>query len=608
MRSDIEIKYMLGAALQKTVRKAFLKRGFDDSFTEEEMIKIKEIDEFLRAVSLHKDSPLFEDNQVKYICISLCSSYTRKNGTTINAFYNKFINQKEFEYKKIPYYVAKCIYKLIMNRHIEVFYAVNSFKASCINEKIYIPERKRENVVSSCALYTDIDLPNELVNLSNNEILSLLKTDYEELFANIEPTYIVRSGGGVHLYYQFDESYYLKTDEQITFYIKALRALQTVFEDYGADCRCIDMTRILRVPNSRNRKTKYGPDGREVSVIYKTDNIYDIFELSEKLNFLLSGGIQGTFEGVLDDIFSEYDFEFMETENENAEETNKEEELELELAVDSLEEQPKVIKATPTVKRLIDYGYKGIQQHYNYNGEKYFQNRDMMCFIQNRTYHEGLRNTLLWFFNYNWYVYNGVWDVDSMIARSERLNEFFNPSLDLAELHVYVRHNFYTLSSRNHYNKAIRNTTIQQHLHFTDEEKRCCVTGLYFDTYEEYQIARRLQKMKRSRERYTKLLEQDNILRRTDKKAVNKNILKENPLMTYKEFFALTGLSKSTYDVYKRELGNTKEKHFQQQREYYLQPFYENPNISCNEYVKQLNCSTSSYRKYKKIYFNSNNI
>ena len=178
----------------------------------------------------------------------------------------------------------------------------------------------------------------------------------------------------------------------------------------------------------------------------------------------------------------------------------------------------------------------------------------------------------------------------------------------IAELHIYVRHNFYTLSSRNHYNKAIRNTTIQQHLHFTDEEKRCCVIGLYFDTYEEYQKARRLQKMKRSRERYTKLLEQDNKLRRTDKKVVNKNILKENPLMTYKEFFALTGLSKSTYDVYKRELGNTKEKHFQQQREYYLQPFCENPNISCDEYVKQLNCSTSSYRKYKKIYFNSNNI
>lgn len=601
MRSDLELKYMQGVALQKTVRKAFLKRGFKDSFTEEEMIKIMEIDTFLRAVSLHKDNPMFEDKQIKYICLSLCSRYKRKNGATVSVFYNKFVNQEDFEYQKIPYYIAKCIYKLIRNRHIEVFFAVNSFKASCIKEKVYIPERKGENVVSSCALYTDIDLPSELVNLSNEEILSLLRADYQELFANLEPSYIVRSGGGVHLYYQLNESYYIKTQEQRTFYVEALRSLQLLFEDYGADCRCVDITRILRVPYSRNRKPKYGSsDGKEVSIIYKSDSTYDMFELSDKLRFLLSGGLNGVCQGVLDDMFCDYE----EMEQELTEETDEPEVLEV--PVDTLEEIPKERKTTATVKRLIDYGYKGIQPYYNYNGETYFQNRDMMCFIQNRENHEGLRNTLLWFFSYNWYVYNGVRDYDSMLQRSEKLNEFFHPSLDRAELVTAVKYNFRDLDKREHFNKAIRNTTIQSYLHFTEEEKRCCLRGLYYDTYEEYLNAVRLKKIRESSDRYTKQLEQNGALRRTEQKALNMRILEENPLMSYREFYQLTGLSRPTYDIYKRELGNSREKHFSLHKEYYLQPFIDNPNISSNEYMELLNCSYKTFIKYRKIYRDSN--
>lgn len=603
MRSDLELKYMQGVALQKTVRKAFLKRGFKDSFTEEEMIKIMEIDTFLRAVSLHKDNPMFEDKQIKYICLSLCSSYKRKNGATVSVFYNKFVNQEDFEYQKIPYYIAKCIYKLIRNRHIEVFFAVNSFKASCIKEKVYIPERKGENVVSSCALYTDIDLPSELVNLSNEEILSLLRADYQELFANLEPSYIVRSGGGVHLYYQLNESYYIKTQEQRTFYMDALRSLQRLFEDYGADCRCVDITRILRVPYSRNRKPKYGANGKEVSIIYKTDNIYDVFELSDKLRFLLSGGMNGACQSVLDDIFYDYG----ETEQAVIDRTEETDELEvLEVPVDTLEEIPKERKTTATVKRLIDYGYKGIQPYYNYNGETYFQNRDMMCFIQNRENHEGLRNTLLWFFSYNWYVYNGVRDYDSMLQRSEKLNEFFHPSLDRAELVTAVKYNLRDLDKREHFNKAIRNTTIQSYLHFTEEEKRCCLRGLYYDTYEEYLNAVRLKKIRESSDRYTKQLEQNGALRRTEQKALNMRILEENPLMSYREFYQLTGLSRPTYDIYKRELGNSREKHFSLHKEYYLQPFIDNPDISSNEYMELLNCSYKTFIKYRKIYRDSN--
>ena len=205
-------------------------------------------------------------------------------------------------------------------------------------------------------------------------------------------------------------------------------------------------------------------------------------------------------------------------------------------------------------------------------------------------------------FSYNWYVFNGVRDYDSLLQRSERLNEFFHPNLDRPELVKAVKYNFHNLESRNHFNKAIRNTTIQLYLHFTEEEKRCCLRGLYCDTYEEYLKALRFKRMKYSRDRYTKQLEQDGALRRTEKKALAKEILKENLLMNYREFYQLTGLSKASYDVYKRELGNTKKKHFELQRKYYLQPFIDNPDICCSKYIELCNCSKKTFFKYKKIY------
>lgn len=598
MRSDIELKHMLGVVLQNIVRKSFLKRGFDDSFTEEEMIKIREIDSFLRAVSLHKDNPMFEDKQIKYICISLRSTYTRKNGAAVSVFYNKFVNQKDFEYQKIPYYIAKCIYKLIRNRHIEVFFAVNSFKASCIKEKVYIPERKGENVISSCALFVDIDLQNELVHLSNEEILSLLKTDYQELFVNLEPSYIVRSGGGVHLYYQLNESYYIKTQEQRSFYMAALTSLQLLFEDYGADCRCVDITRILRVPYSRNRKPKYGASGKEVSIIYKTDNIYDVFELSDKLRFLLSGGMNGACQSVLDDIFCDYG-EMEQVLIDSTEEMDEPEVLEV--PVDTLEEIPKERKTTATVKRLIDYGYKGVQPYYNYNGETYFQNRDMMIWLQNRTCHEGVRDTMIWLFNYNWYLFCGVKDFETMLERSYKLNTFFQPSLSNDEVERTVKHNFASLESKKRW-KSICNTTIQKYLHFTEEERKHCCVGLYCDSYTEYQKARAQKKRRLSNEQYQKEAEISGTTRQTEWKVLGKRLLQENSLMGYQEFKQHTGLSKSSFERYKKELGNNREKHYQEQKDYYLQPFKSNPNISCSEYMQKLNCSRSTYNKYKKIY------
>lgn len=589
MRSDLEVKYMLAHALQKTVHKAFLKRQFIDDFTEEELVKVKEIDEFLKTVSLHRNNPMFEDKRVKYLCLVFRGTYTRMNGTEIECFIPKYINQEDFDYK-IPYFVAKCIYRLAQKRSVEVFFTVNTLKALPNERNKYIPERKRENVFSSSSLYVDLDLPSELTHLENEEILNLLKTDYEELFLNLEPTIINRSGGGVHLYYSFEESVYLNTEENLLSYMDMLRTLERLFEDYGADVKCVDYVRILRVPNCSNRKKKYGKEGKEVSIIYNSGKTYEVSELKSKLVFLLQGGMTGLCESVLEGMFSLDESEVKTVLDEILEQQEKQ------------QPKPKERKVSATAKRLIDFGYKGVQAYYDYNEESYFQAKDIMCWIQNREYHEGVRNNILFFMNYIWFVYNRTWTYEAMLEKSQKLNAYFKPMLSETELLKAVKYNFNNLNSRKHYNLSIRNTTLQGYLHFTEEEKQHCCIGLYCDTYEEYLKELALRKKRVIREWHTKQREKEGILSKTQRKEQCKKLLEENPSMSIKEFVERTGLSKSSYDVYKREIGNSREKHYQEQRDYYLQPFKSNPDISCKEYTELLNCSKSTYQKYRNIY------
>lgn len=599
MRSDLEVKYMLAQALQNTVHRAFLKRQFVDGFTEEELVKVKEIDEFLKTVSLHRNNPMFEDKRVKYLCLVFRGTYTRINGTEIECFISKYINQEDFDYK-IPYFVAKCIYRLAQKRCVEVFFTVNTLKALPNERKKYIPDRKRENVFSSSSLYVDLDLPSELTHLGNEEILSLLRMDYEELFLNVKPSMIVRSGSGCHLYYCFEESFYLRTEEQLFFYMDMIRNLQRLFECYGADPKCTDCTRILRVINSKNRKEKYGAEGKDISIIYNSGKKYDVFDIDQKLKFLLQGGMRGLCESVLEDMFSDSDSAIENT----PEEMLEDEERELqEEKVEELELEPRKRKVSANVQKLIDLGYKGVQAYYDYNGESYFQAKDIMCWIQNRAFHEGVRHILLFFFNYNWYVFNGVQNYEEMLKRSQKLNNtYFKPMLSETELIQAVRSSFYELSKRKHNNRSIRNTTIQAYLHFTEEEKQYCCIGLYCDSYTDYQRALAQRKRKLSKEQYQREIEANGTTRKTEAKERCKKLLEENPLISYQEFKQQTGLSKSSFDSYKRELGNSKEKHYQEQRDYYLQPFKSNPDISCKEYMEKLSCSRSTYNKYKKIF------
>lgn len=225
-----------------------------------------------------------------------------------------------------------------------------------------------------------------------------------------------------------------------------LRTLQTLFESYGADVKCVDCVRILRVPNSKNRKPKYGVNGKDIAIIYNTGNRYNVEELEKKLKFLVDGGMTGLCESVLESMM--YGDEEMVSEESEQEKTEQEacEEV-LEEKIEKLELKEKPRKVSANVQKLIDFGYKGVQPFYDYNGETNFQAKDMMCWLQNRSKHVGARNNILFFFNYNWFVYNRIWTYEAMLEKSQKLNTFFNPKLQDMELEKAVKNNFKNLNS-----------------------------------------------------------------------------------------------------------------------------------------------------------------
>lgn len=225
-----------------------------------------------------------------------------------------------------------------------------------------------------------------------------------------------------------------------------------------------------------------------------------------------------------------------------------------------------------------------------------------MCYIQNRSTTDGLRHTLLFFFSYNWYAFNKKRTYEELLERSIGLNAYFNPPLEEPELVKAVQCNINTLQRNEILTRAIRNTTIQNYLHFTEQEKQYCCIGLYYDTYEEYLTHLREKRIRYSKMYYDNILEENGTMRQVARKEMYKKMLLDNPLMSYAEFKRITGLSKSTYDIYKRENGTSKEKYKELHAAYYLRPFIENPNITKEEYMDMLSCSISTFNKYKRMF------
>ena len=95
------------------------------------------------------------------------------------------------------------------------------------------------------------------------------------------PTVIIDSGGGYHLYWLFDKPLILADDETRDY----ARKLQWRWVKHisGADQGAKDLSRVLRVPGSRNYKEKYAPDYPRVEFVRWLNVEYSLQELVMRL-------------------------------------------------------------------------------------------------------------------------------------------------------------------------------------------------------------------------------------------------------------------------------------------------------------------------------------
>lgn len=581
-------------SIKARVKKAFSKRKWEESFTEEELREIGEIDRFLRRVSLHEDFSHPDDCSDRYFIVVIKVTGSDSYGNEISFFYHKVLNQKDFYHKKIPMNVAKAIYKLAMEKDVDLFFAVNSFIPRKNEEKgFYMVERKRRNVISAKCIYTDIDLPEELQKMGNEELLEWLQKEYKDVFEHIPPSYIVRSGGGIHRYYSFFESISLFGENEERYKEQGLYPLMKIFESIGADRRVVDAVRILRVPFGYNRKPKYGPEGKKVEIIYETEACYNAEELFEALQLFQNREMSGDFTELLDELFPTYEEELTETEVQQPGALGDE--------VSVVEK--KSISEMIGNRSLEEQGYKGVQPYFDTLGETFYQNLDLLWHLKNISNHEGIRNSVYLVCVYNWITQNKISDISVLQEKAQRLNTILNPPLSKRELEITVT-DFYKRFITIKNPKRIRNIIIQKLFAYTEEE-RAVFIGSYSDCQSEVDKLSKEKKYQKLVERRHSTESYQHYKEKKEFFIAVRQLIRDNPLMTYKEVYQLTGISEGAFCNARREILNEIKDLKQQEKDNkYFALFYENPNITQKEYVERMKCGKETYQKYRKRFQN----
>lgn len=588
IREDFIVKQQLYQNLRRVVNKGFYKRDFADNFTEEELAEIIELEKFLKEVSLYHESS-FTDERQKFLCITFKASYIRKNGIVIEAFFNRFIKHSEFQYDKIEHFIAKCIYRLSKKRCIDTYFAVNTFRLGNqsydeLESRKLVIRRRRDFLLSSSSLFCDIDLDDDMIALNNESVLKALKKAYPEVFAEMPPSYIVRSGGGLHLYFVLEESFPLSKEEYLSQYLEVLSSVQKTFSLMGSDRRCVDTVRILRVPYSVNRKPKYGKDGRSVDIIYQSGNRYSFDEVKNKFSFFEYGGSEGIFRQILEEMIPDseryqYAVGDLLLEMEDAPlETPLDEPLEN--PEQQIEEKPVREEMTDKEHRqMVDvmikrHRYKGIQQTYDYSTYPavHYLEKDILLWLQNRNYHEGLRNRIIYFFYYINYVMLWERNKDTLYEKIGLLNRYFKPRVSDSEIQATCDY-FFRLFEEGHGKRKLRNKTIDNNLFFTDEEKEITIANYTSMTMYE---------------RCYKKTAQKNAIKKQERYAAIDRIFEENPNITLDEFMTQTGYGNKTYY---RAQGRIADKLFE-----------ENPSMTRKEFIRQTGFNYSAYYRAKDRY------
>lgn len=91
----------------------------------------------------------------------------------------------------------------------------------------------------------------------------------------VEPTMVIHSGGGWHLYWLFNEIYYFNNDEDIKKYEAVIWDIITTLSIIGADPKSRDAGRILRLAGTYNKK-KHFETSPAVRILESRDVYYGL--------------------------------------------------------------------------------------------------------------------------------------------------------------------------------------------------------------------------------------------------------------------------------------------------------------------------------------------
>jgi hypothetical protein len=101
----------------------------------------------------------------------------------------------------------------------------------------------------------------------------------------VRPSLIIWSGGGLHLYWLLEETFWIDSDEALE---RAIVAQKAIVARIGGDTKVHDLARVLRVPGTVNHKPERG--GAVVTIRYwEPDETYSLEEIENHIpEFVLS--------------------------------------------------------------------------------------------------------------------------------------------------------------------------------------------------------------------------------------------------------------------------------------------------------------------------------
>lgn len=161
-----------------------------------------------------------------------------------------------FEVKEENYFKSEYLEKDRKERYSDVFFSPFIYS---------VYKREQKSSLHLTALYVDID------NCMTEQVLPRLNKLPDELQ---HPTAIIRSGGGVHIYWILQ--YKHKVSKCLNLWKKTMRKLK---DDLGGDPKVIDHARLMRLPGSWNPKS----NSKCEFITFNPENRFDLFDVSRAL-------------------------------------------------------------------------------------------------------------------------------------------------------------------------------------------------------------------------------------------------------------------------------------------------------------------------------------